>query len=71
MNDEPCVVQINGTNYYAACNVIDNIVYDSVNSVLINTSGSSITLYYSYPVINDNSSGYPRITASANQTFYY
>lgn len=71
MNDEPCVIQINGTNYYAACNVLDNIVFDETNNRLINTSGSSITLYYDYPQLNDSYSGYPRIQANANQVFYY
>lgn len=71
MNDEPCVIQINGTNYYAACNVLDNIVFDETNNRLINTSGSSIVVYYDYPQLNDNYSGYPRIQANANQVFYY
>ena len=69
MNDDPCVIQINGTNYYVACNSMDYIIKDGND--LINTSNSSITLYYSYPVVNDSSSGYPRIQASANQKFYY
>lgn len=69
MNDEPCVVSVNDTEYYAACNVIDYIVL--VDDELINTSSSSITLYHDYPDINDNYSGYPRIQASGNQKFYY
>ena len=71
MNDDPCVLQINNTNYYTPCNSMEYIVYDDQNNILINTSSSSITLYYSYPVLNDNSSGYPRIQASGNQVFYY
>lgn len=71
MNDEPCVISINGTNYYIACNVLEYVVFDEQNNRLINTSGSSITAYNDYPVLNDNYSGYPRITASANQVFYY
>lgn len=69
MNDEPCVLSVNNTDYYVACNVIDYIVL--VDSDLINTSSSSITMYHDYPTLNDNYSGYPRITASANQKFYY
>lgn len=69
MNDEPCVVSVNGNEYYTACNVIEYIVY--FDNSLVNTSNSSITLYADYPTLNDNSSGYPRITASSNQKFYY
>lgn len=69
MNDEPCVVTVNNTDYYVACNVMDDIVYDGHS--LINTSNSSITMYNSYPILNDNTSGYPRISAQANQKFYY
>lgn len=69
MNDEPCVLSVNNTEYYVACNSIDYIVL--VGNDLINTSSSSITLYHDYPTLNDSSSGYPRILASANQKFYY
>lgn len=69
MNDDPCKVSVNGRDYYVACNMLDYIVKDG--SDLVNTSGSSITLYADYPTLNDNTSGYPRISASANQKFYY
>lgn len=69
MNDEPCVLSVNNTEYYVACNSIDYIVL--VGNDLINTSSSSITLYHDYPQLNDSYSGYPRIQASANQKFYY
>lgn len=69
MNDEPCVISVNGSEYYVACNMLDYIVY--VDNSLINTSGSSITLYHEYPDIDNYNSGYPRISASANQKFYY
>lgn len=68
MNDEPCTVEINGRTYYVSCNILEDIVY--YDESLINTSNSSITLYSDYPTINDSSSGYPRISASANQRFY-
>ena len=69
MNDEPCVVTVNGTDYYVACNMLDYVVL--VGTDLINTSGSSITMYHEYPELNNSSSGYPRISASSNQKFYY
>lgn len=69
MNDDPCVVTVNNTDYYIACNSLEYVVKD--NNRLINTSNSSITMYHDYPVLNDNTSGYPRISASANQVFYY
>lgn len=69
MNDEPCVLSVNNTNYYVACNLIDSIIL--VDNELINTSSSSITLYHDYPELNDYNSGYPRISASSNQKFYY
>lgn len=69
MNDEPCIVSVNGSDYYVACNSLDYIVL--LDNSLINTSNSSITMYRNYPELNDSSSGYPRISASANQKFYY
>lgn len=69
MNDDPCMVSVNGRDYYVACNVLEYIVKDG--SDLINTSNSSITLFAEYPELNNSSSGYPRISASANQKFYY
>lgn len=69
MNDEPCVLSINNTDYFVACNLIDSIIL--VDNELVNTSSSSVTLYHDYPELNDYNSGYPRISASANQKFYY
>lgn len=69
MNDEPCVLSVNGINYYTACDVIDDIVY--IDDYLVNTSNSSITLYRNYPTYGDSTTGYPRIQANANQKFYY
>lgn len=68
MNDEPCVVEINGRDYFVSCSGVDSlIVYDGS---LINTSGSSLTLYTDYPAYNDTQGGYPRITAPSNQRAY-
>lgn len=69
MNDEPCVLSVNNVNYYVACDRINDLIL--VDNELVNTSSSSITLYHDYPELNNSSSGYPRITASANQVAYY
>lgn len=68
MSDKPCKVNVNGNDYYAPCNLVDYLVV--VDNRLINTYSSSITLYSSYQVYNDSSSGYPRITCPSNTTAY-
>lgn len=68
MNDEACVLTINGSDYYYPCNYADYIKV--IDNRLINTGSSSITLYSSFPVYGDNNSGYPRITAPSNTQAY-
>lgn len=69
MNDDSCVVEINGVKYYTACNLVDYLVVD--DGYLINTYGSSTTLYYEYPDYYTSGSGYPRITCPSNTKAYY
>ena len=69
MNDKPCKVKVDGVEYYVACDQVDDIV--KAGSYIINTSSSAMNLYKNYPVYGDNTSGFPRWQASANQRFYY
>ena len=55
-----CTIDINGDDYYYPCDRSDDIYFDGGH--VINSSSSTITLYGSYQVYNDNTSGYPRIT---------
>lgn len=68
MNDTPCVITINGNDYYYPCNYSEYLKV--VNNRLINVGSSSITLYSSFPEYNNNNSGYPRITCPANTQAY-
>lgn len=68
MNDEACVITINGADYYYPCDRRDYIIL--VGNTLVNTSSSSITLYRDFPIYGDNSSGYPRITMPSNSGAY-
>lgn len=68
MNDEACVITINGSDYYYPCDKRDSIIL--VGNALINTSSSQITLYHDFPVQGDNTSGYPRITMPSNSKAY-
>ena len=69
MNDKPCKIKVDGTEYYVACDDVENIVI--AGSYMVNTSSGSINLYKTYPTYGDNSTGFPRWQASANQRFYY
>lgn len=69
MNDKPCVVTVNGTQYFVSCSGLEYLVV--FDNALINTSSSTIYLYSSFPNYGDNYSGYPRITAPANQKARY
>ena len=64
MDDKPCVVNVNGTDYYAPCDRLEYIVVVGTN--LINTGSGSINLYTSFPEQGNNSSGYPRIVMPTN-----
>lgn len=68
MNDEACIITVNGTEYYYPCDRHDDIIL--VDNSLVNVSSSSITLYRDFPTYGDNSSGYPRITLPSNQRGY-
>ena len=68
MNDEGCVIEINGNEYYCPCDSVDYLIVD--NGYLINTSNSTVTLYSSYPDYYVNNSGYPRITCRSNTKAY-
>lgn len=68
MSDKPCVVTINGSDYYYPCDRRDDIVL--IDNHLVNVSSSSITLYHDFVVQGDNTSGYPRITLPSNTEGY-
>lgn len=65
MGDDVVTVTINGVTYYVGADVVDYLVV--VNGNLINTSNSTITLYGSFREYQNNTSGYPRISA---QSYY-
>lgn len=69
MNDKPCIITINGTDYYYPCDRYDDII--QVGNHLVNVGSSSITLYHDFVTYGDNSSGYPRITMPSNTYAYY
>ena len=69
MNDDITVVNINGTDYYVAGDYVDNLKV--VNNRLVNVGTSNITLYGSFRVSGDNTSGYPRISVSTMQYATY
>lgn len=66
---KPCIVEVNNNDYYIPCDRVDDLVV--VDSRLINTSSSSITLYREFIQYGDNYSGYPRITCPSYTTAYY
>lgn len=66
---KPCVVSVNGTDYYAPCDRIEYLFVDG--NRLYNSHSQSITLYGSLAVYGDSSSGYPRITCPTYTTAYY
>lgn len=66
--DGGCKIDINGTEYFYPCDYHDSII--QVDSWIINTGSSQITLYASYPEYGVNSSGYPRIVLPSNQKGY-
>lgn len=68
MSDKPCVVSVNGTDYYYPCDRRSDIIV-SDNS-LVNVGSSTITLYHDFAVQGDNSSGYPRISLLSNTKGY-
>lgn len=69
MNDKPCVISINGTDYYYPCDSRDNIIV--VDGSLINVGSAQITMYRQFPTYGDNTSGYPRIILPSNTRAYY
>lgn len=69
MNDKPCVININGTDYYYPCDSRDNIII--IGNTIVNVGSSQITLYKDFPTYGDNSSGYPRIVLPTNTKGYY
>lgn len=69
MNDKPCVIEVNGNEYYYPCDYRDNIIY--TDNHIINTGSQQVVLYASYPNYNDNYSGYPRIYLPPNTVGYY
>lgn len=68
MND-PCVISVNGSDYYYPCDRRDDIVV--VANSLVNVSSSTITLYHEFATYGDNNSGYPRITMPSYTRAYY
>lgn len=64
-----CVVEVNGTEYYAPCDKIEYI--EEIDGYLINTGSSNITLYAAFPDPNVQGSGYPRISMNSNQKATY
>ena len=68
MNDDPCVVTVNGTDYYCPCDYVDNLIV--ADGYLINTGSSTVTLYRSFPDYYTANSGYPRITCRSNTRAY-
>ena len=64
MNDEGCVITVNGTDYYYPCDRRDDIIL--VNNRLVNTGSSTITLYGSWRESGVSNSGYPRISMASN-----
>lgn len=69
MNDEGCIITINGTDYFYPCDRRDDIIL--VDGSIINTSSNTITLYHEFPEYGDNYSGYPRIYLPSNTRGYY
>lgn len=69
MNDKPCIVTINGTDYYYPCDRRDDLII--VGNSLVNISSSTVTLYHDFVTYQDNTSGYPRITIPSNTKAYY
>lgn len=68
MADNPTVVTINDTEYYAPSDYIDNIIV--VNNRLVNTGASTIYLYADFREYGNNYTGYPRITCPSNTYCY-
>ena len=68
MADNPTVVTINNTDYYAPSDSIDHLY--KVGNRLVNTSGSTIYLYGEFREYGNNYSGYPRITCPSNTYCY-
>lgn len=69
MNDKPCIITINGTDYYYPCDRRDDII--KVGNHLVNVGSSTITMYRDFVTYGDSSSGYPRITMPSNTYAYY
>lgn len=68
MNEDPCVITINGDDYFYPCDKKDSIVI--VDNHLVNTSSTAFTLYAEFPEQGNTSSGYPRIVCNSNQLAY-
>lgn len=53
-----CSIKLNGTDYYVACDKVDDLVV--IDNHLVNVGSSSLTLYPNIKNYNDSSS-YPNI----------
>lgn len=69
MNDDGCVIEVNGNNYFVPCDRIDYLIVEG-NS-LVNVGSSTINLYSEFLTYNDSSSGYPRIICNSNTKCVY
>lgn len=69
MNNDACVITVNGDDYYYPCDKRDDII--QVGNRLVNVGSSSITLYREFVVYGDSSTGYPRIVMPTNTYAYY
>lgn len=68
MNDEPCIVTLNGSDYYYPCDKRHDLFVNQ-NGYLVNTSSSQIILYKN--ISSDGSATYPRIYCPTYTRAYY
>ena len=68
MSDNPTVVTINNTDYYAPSDAIDYLF--KVGNRIVNTSNSTVYLYGEFREYGNSYSGYPRITCPSNTYCY-
>lgn len=64
MNDEGCVISVNGNDYYVPCDRVEYLILEG-NS-LVNVGSQTINAYSNFLTYNDNTSGYPRIICNSN-----
>ena len=67
MADNPCVITLNGSDYYYPCDRKDDLVL--IGDALVNVSSSQIILYKN--ISNDGTAVYPRVYCPTYTRAYY